>query len=145
MKYTLLLLVVCGFALPTHAADQFNYKAVTALAAQRLQLTPEAFQKNGNILLLGPEQSVEFDTTNGTEKKRVVPYCRLTSPLCSVGDLANRQLGLQRDFPYQILVYHKDSNTPALRIEGRTDTLALNQYPLVSGDVLVVTNLNTKK
>lgn len=127
---------------PLSAQEKFDYATALALATER------TMQKAADhVFILGPEQNEELYTVNGREMKRTLPYCAAVSD----GEartmehlLDNIRLPMDNT-NYQISVYRSGSLDPVVRVQGTFGKVKRSQFPLKSGDIIVITDISTKK
>jgi len=119
--------------------NPFNYAEAVALVKERGP-APDA-RLNECIYVLGPERLAETRIVDGKEVRLNMPYCRAFPALKVKNPQGILQfVQVENSNQIQLLVYHANQSQPTVRIEGPLYEVRSSQFPLRSGDVVVITD-----
>lgn len=135
---TLLIPVLAFAQSPVEVLKPFNYEQAAALARERIASNLDL---NTYVIILGPVRNIETQTIDGKEITLSIPYCRAfgISEVRSPESLS-RYMSFSDSGKSHLAVYHSNQSQPAVRIEGPAFEVRASQFPLKSGDVVVITD-----
>jgi len=136
---SLLIPIFASAQISSDPTNPFNYAESVALVKERGP-APDP-RLNECIYVLGPERLAETQIKEGKETRLSMPYCR-AFPAAQVRSPQGIFSFLRVDDSNQVqlLVYHSNQSQPAVRIEGPAFEVRASQFPLKSGDVVVITD-----
>jgi hypothetical protein len=135
MKTISFLLLTCLAPLSL-GADLIDYDASITFAQER---SDEKISKEKAIFCLGPEQVEEVYSNDGKEDKKIARFARLfdSETNKTVGKLLS-YVDLIGNASYEVCIYRSDNKGLLVRVTGDESELRKSQFPLKSGDLLVI-------
>lgn len=135
---TLMIPIFASAQIFNDPTNPFNYAGAVALVKERGP-APDP-RLNECIYVLGPERLAETQIIEGKETRLNMPYCRAFPAV----QVRNPQgifdfVRVNDSNQIQLLIYHANQSQPAAKIEGPAPEVRLSQFPLKSGDVVVIT------
>ncbi len=119
--------------------NPFNYAEAVALVKEREPASDP--RSNEWIYVLGPERLAETRIVDGKEIRLNMPYCRaFPSPQVKNPQRIFGFVRVDDSQQIQLLVYQANQSQPTVRIEGPASEVRSSQFPLKSGDVVVITD-----
>jgi hypothetical protein len=135
MRYIVLILITCLSPLESDA-ESFSYDESVRFVQERSE---EKIAAEKAIFCLGPEQVEELYSDNGKEEKKIARLARSFD--FETNKTAGRLLlntALLEDVSYEVSIYRCEKKDLLVRIKGVSHELYNSQFPLKSGDLVVI-------